>query len=385
MTDDVSDVSMVRRASTSPAPQRALLSARVKLTLSYAAFVMVVCAILMGVVAMFVLRYVPDDYVSISSGPRAGHWAPNRDDLVRAFVPRAAQGLALCLLIGLAGGWFLAGRMLRPLHALSDAAEQVAAGSLSHRVRYSGPQDEFGHLAYVFDTMLDRLADLVRRQERFAANASHELRTPLAASRALIETVDPEDSDQVRDLLARLERINAQAGSMTEALLTLSRVAPEAEQAEDVDLSVAAEDALETLLPLAAARGVAMKVDGEAASTRGSRSLIEQLVVNVVHNAIVHNRPSDGQVLVNTTCGDGRAVLTVTNTGPRVPAESLEYLTEPFQTAQGRTRHATDAGTGLGLSIVQAIVDLHGAALDLDAPESGGLRVRVSFRASDGS
>ena len=158
------------------------MSARLKLTLSYAGFLLLAGALLLAVVWVFLLRYVPDS-VLITPAPRggpAGPFVPNRSDLQRAFVPRAATALAFLLVLGLVGGWFLAGRMLGPLTAITDAARLAATGSLSHRIRLPGRQDEFRELADAFDGMLARLEAHVAEQQRFAANASHELRTPLA-------------------------------------------------------------------------------------------------------------------------------------------------------------------------------------------------------------
>ena len=154
------------------------LSVRLKLTLSYAGFLMLAGALLLAVVWVFLLRYVPDRLV-LAPGPFIPH-IPDRSDLLRAFVPRAAEMLAFLLVFGLVGGWLLAGRMLAPLTRITDATRMAATGSLSHRIRLPGRSDEFRELADAFDTMLARLEAQVAEQQRFAANASHELRTPLA-------------------------------------------------------------------------------------------------------------------------------------------------------------------------------------------------------------
>ena len=152
------------------------MSVRLKLTLSYAGFLMVAGALLLATVWVFLLRYVPD---RANLGP--GPFTPTRSDLLEAFAPRAAQALVVLLLVGLVGGWFLAGRMLAPLTRITLATRRAATGDLSHRIDLDGRQDEFRELADAFDAMLGRLEAHVAEQQRFAANASHELRTPLTA------------------------------------------------------------------------------------------------------------------------------------------------------------------------------------------------------------
>src|SRR5688572_11615957 len=180
------------------------LSVRLKLTLSYAAFLMVAGVLLLAVVWLFLLRYVPDGEFT---GP--GPTVPNRGDLVRAFVPPAAWALVFLLLFGLLGGWILAGRMLAPLTRITDATRRAANGSLSYRIELEGRQDEFRELADSFDAMLARLEAQVAEQQRFAANASHELRTPLAITQTLLD-VARNDPNGVTDAVAeRLRVVNA--------------------------------------------------------------------------------------------------------------------------------------------------------------------------------
>jgi len=147
-------------------PRRRGLSVRLKLTLSYAGIVVVSGLLLLGAVALYLLRYVPDVQI-----PVVEFFVPNRSDLIRAFVPVAAMVMVALLAIGLGGGWLLAGRMLAPLDRIGDAARLAAQGSLSHRIRMEGPSDEFRDLADVFDTMLEQLEAHVAEQQRFAANA----------------------------------------------------------------------------------------------------------------------------------------------------------------------------------------------------------------------
>ncbi|MBD3941112.1 HAMP domain-containing histidine kinase [Microbacterium sp. NEAU-LLC] len=352
-------------------------SARLKLTLSYAGFLMIAGALLLAVVWVYLLRYVPDGNLS---GP--GPFIPNRGDLVRAFAPAAAWALLFLLIFGLAGGWFLAGRMLAPLRRITDATRRVASGSLSHRIELDGRDDEFRELADGFDTMLARLEAQVDEQRRFAANASHELRTPLAITQTLLDVARDDPDRDADELITRLRVVNTRAIDLTEALLVLSRVEQRSFVRERVDLSLLAEDAAETLLPLAEARHVAISASGEIACVTGSPALLRQLVANLVHNAIVHNLPAGGTVDVDTSREDGFALLTVENTGALLSPMLVGTLTEPFQRGSERTRGDQHSGVGLGLAIVKSIAEAHGGTLALAGRVDGGLRVVVRIPAA---
>src|SRR5215211_7825316 len=193
------------------------LSVRLKLTLSYAGFLMLAGALLLAVVWVFLLRYVPDGAIF------ARDFVPNRSDLVRAFLPKAATALAFLLVVGLLGGWLLAGQMLAPLTRITDATRMAATGSLSHRIRLPGRRDEFRELADAFDTMLARLEAHVTEQQRFAANASHERRTPLAVTQTLLDVARSDEDRGNAELVDRLHAVNTRAIDLTEALLVLSR------------------------------------------------------------------------------------------------------------------------------------------------------------------
>ncbi|WP_328600915.1 sensor histidine kinase [Actinomadura physcomitrii] len=358
------------------------MSARLKLTISYAGVIVVSGALLLAVVWVFLLRYVPDNVITPGPGfyrqrGPGPPFIPNRFDLWHAFAPRAAQALAFLLLLGLVGGWLLAGRMLAPLTRIADAARQAADGSLSHRIRLEGPRDEFRELADVFDTMLERLESHVAEQQRFAANASHELRTPLAISQTLLDVARNDPTRNRDELIERLQSVNTRAIDLTEALLLLSRSDRRNFTREPVDLSLAAEEAAETLLPLAEKRQVTLEVTGERARTVGSPELILRMVMNLVQNAIVHNLPDGGGVTVHTAARPDASVVRVENTGPPLPPELIPTLTEPFQRGTRRIRTDEHAGVGLGLAIVHSIVRAHDGTLDLAPRPAGGLVVTV--------
>ncbi|PRX97942.1 sensor histidine kinase [Allonocardiopsis opalescens] len=346
------------------------LSVRIKLTLSYAGFLMLAGVLLLAVVWVFLLRYVPDGAIM------ARGFVPNRSDLLRAFAPRAAAALVFLLLFGLLGGWVLAGRMLAPLTRITEATRMATNGSLSHRIRLEGDQDEFRELADAFDTMLARLEAHVAEQRRFAANASHELRTPLAISQTLLDVARSDPAKNPGELVERLHAVNARAIDLTEALLMLSRADQRSFAREVVDLSLLVEEATETLLPLAEKRGVTVETSGDITPAIGSQALLLQVTTNLVHNAIVHNLPGRGTVWVTTGVHAGAAVLTVENTGDRLPPHLVWALTEPFQRGTERIR-GDHAGVGLGLAIVKSITQAHDGHLTITPRPAGGLRIDV--------
>jgi len=282
---------------------------------------------------------------------------------------------------GLLGGWILAGRMLAPLTRITDATRVAATGSLSHRIELEGRQDEFRELADSFDAMLARLEAHVGEQQRFAANASHELRTPLTITRTLLDVARTDPNRDTSELIERLSSINARAIDLTEALLLLSRADQRSFLRERVDLSLLAEEATETLLPLAEKRRLNIETSGDEAPTIGSPALLLQMTTNLVHNAIVHNLPEQGTVWVTTSVRAESAVLTVENTGEKLTPQLVSTLVEPFQ--RGTERLRTDhAGVGLGLAIVKSITQAHDGMLTLTPRLAGGLCVTVELPAA---
>jgi two-component system, OmpR family, sensor histidine kinase VanS len=357
------------------------LSARLKLTLSYAGFLLLAGGMLL-VLWLLLMRYFSETaFVGDTRSGIGGAFVPRRSGTQRAFGQMALAVLTFLLVFGLAGGWILAGRMLAPLARVTEAARAAANGSLSHRIRLEGSNDEFRELADAFDTMLARIESNVAEQQRFAANASHELRTPLAITQTLLDVArnDPDRDNRVLD--ERLRAVNTRAIELTEALLLLSRTDRRSFGRELVDLSLLAEEATETLLPLAEERSLTMETACEVTPAIGSHALLLQLTTNLVHNAIVHNRPARGAVRVTTTVDAGAVVLTVENTGGLLAPHVLPTLVEPFQrgTARIRTDHA---GVGLGLAIVKSITEAHDGTLTLAPRATGGLHVTVRLPAA---
>jgi two-component system, OmpR family, sensor histidine kinase VanS len=301
--------------------------------------------------------------------------------IVREFAPTAAAVMGFLLVFGLVGGWLLAGRMLDPLTRITDATRIAANGSLAHRIRLPGRSDEFRELADTFDTMLARLEAHVSEQQRFAANASHELRTPLAITQTLLDVARNDRNRDTGELVDRLHAVNTRAIELTEALLLLSRADRRSFTREHVDLSLIAEEATETLLPLAEKRGLTIETSGDTTPTVGSHPLLLQTATNLVHNAIVHNLPERGTVWVTTSVRRESVVLTVENTGGKLAPQLVSTLVEPFQRGARRIR-TEHAGVGLGLAIVKSITQAHDGTLTLTPRAAGGLRVTVQLPAA---
>jgi two-component system sensor histidine kinase VanS len=348
------------------------LSVRLKLTLSYAAFLMLAGAVLLVA-----------GYFSLSRGfhPGVTFTVYSHSALVRSFAPTAALVMGFLLVFGLLGGWLLAGRMLAPLSRISEATRMVARGSLSHRIDLEGANDEFRELADSFDAMLERLEAHVNEQRRFAANASHELRTPLAITQAILDVARKDPDSDENELVDRLHVVNARAINLTEALLVLSRADQRSFGLEPVDLSLAVDEAVEALLPLAEKHGITIDAGGDHAPCIGSRALIVQLTTNLLHNAIIHNTRGRGTVWVQTRAHASTAVLQVENTGDLLTPRQVATLAEPFQRATERI-HTDQAGVGLGLAIVKRIAETHGGALALAPRAEGGLCVTVELPSS---
>ncbi|MEV7088401.1 HAMP domain-containing sensor histidine kinase [Streptomyces sp. NPDC093085] len=349
-------------------------SVRLKLTLSYTGFLMLAGSLMLIAGWLFLTRvkhiglvFLPDYRLSV----------------VRDFAPMAVLTMGFLLVFGLVGGWFLAGRMLAPLNRITYATRLAASGSLAHRVGLPGRGDEFRELADAFDTMLVRLEAHVAEQRRFAANASHELRTPLAITKSMLDVARTDPAHDTGELIHRLRAVNTRAIDLTEALLLLSRAEQRSFTPEPVDLSLLAEEAAETLLPLAEKHGVTLETSGDIARATGSAALLLQVTTNLVQNAIVHNLPEHGTVRIHTAVRPTTVVLTVENTGAPIAPALAATLTEPFQRGTERVHtdraHSDHPGVGLGLAIVSTITHAHDGTLTLTPRPTGGLRVTVAL------
>src|SRR4051812_8191512 len=251
--------------------RRAGLSVRLKLTISYTAILVLAGALLIAAAWVFASYPTVGAILGLS---------PSRYELLRTFAPAAVVVMLFLVGFGLLGGWLLAGRILAPLSRITAATRKAANGSLSHRIELDGPRDEFSELADAFDTMLSRLEAHDAEQRRFAANASHELRTPLAVTQTLLDVARMDPNHNNAELLERLRVVNTRAIDLTEALLLLSRAEQRSFTRERVDLSLIAEEAAETLLPLAEKNGVNIETTGEVAVALGSHALLLQMTTN---------------------------------------------------------------------------------------------------------
>jgi two-component system, OmpR family, sensor histidine kinase VanS len=358
------------------------LSVRLKLTLSYAGFLVLAGALLLALWLVLMQLFPDVPIVRTTRAGIGGAFFPGRSPTQRAFGDAGIAVLVFLLVFGLVGGWILAGRMLAPLTRITDATRTAANGSLSHRIRLPGRRDEFRELADAFDTMLAQLEAHIAEQQRFAANASHELRTPLAITQTLLDVARSDPNPDSGQLNERLRAVNARAIDLTEALLLLSRTGQRSFTREQVDLSLIAEEAAETLLPLAEKRGVTIETSGDISPTVGSHALLLQMTTNLLHNAIVHNLPEPGRVQIRTAIGPGSSVmLTVENTGAKISPQLVSILTEPFQRGAERVR-GDHAGVGLGLAIVKSIAQAHDGTLVLAPRAAGGLCVTVELPAA---
>jgi two-component system, OmpR family, sensor histidine kinase VanS len=288
--------------------------------------------------------------------------------------------LAIMTVVSIALGWLVAGRVLRPLRTMTATTRQISERNLHERLAVSGPRDELKDLADTVDGLLARLEAHVAEQQRFAANASHELRTPLALTHTLLEVARHDPNPDNGELVDRLHEVNSRAIDLTEALLLLSRADQQSFTPVPVDLSLIAEEATESLLPLAEKHGVTIETSGDMTPAMGSEALLLQLATNLVHNAIVHNLREQGTVWVKTSVHPKCVMLNVENTGEKLSAETVSTLVDPFQ--RGTERIHTDyAGVGLGLAIVKSITQAHDGTLTLIPRVTGGLRVTVQLPA----
>jgi two-component system sensor histidine kinase VanS len=357
------------------------VSARLRLALSYAVFLVAAGAVvLLGVYV--VLRYVPNYPLTAANPQDAGTFVATRQQILSALVGVSAIALAGLAIIGIVGGWFLAGWVLKPLRRINEAAVIVASGDLRHRIRLGGRNDEFRQLADAFDHMLARLHEAFEVQERFAANASHELRTPLAVTATMLEVAArrPNEQDYPR-LLERLRITNDRAVELTEALLRLADADAIGAVAEEVDLADLLRTTIEDEAGEAERRSVTITPRLEAATVLGDPGLLAQLVTNLVQNAIRHSG-SGGSARVTTRSDQahGKVQLLVESTGSTFTPEEAARLAEPLLRGSGRVA-GSEKGHGLGLALVHRIARVHDGSLIIAPRDGGGLVITVELPA----
>ncbi|MFF5023326.1 sensor histidine kinase [Streptomyces collinus] len=289
----------------------------------------------------------------------------------------ALLGLAV---IAFAFGYAMAGRVLSPLGRITRTARAVAGSDLSRRIELDGPDDELKELADTFDDMLERLQRAFTAQQRFVGNASHELRTPLAINRTLLEVhlSDPGAPVELQQLGRTLLATNERSEQLVEGLLLLARSDNQIVERKPVDLAEVAGQAVDQVHAEAEAKGVDIRGACKTAVVQGNGVLLERIALNLVQNAVRYNVPEDGWVEVATEVEHGQAVLTVSNTGPVVPAYEIDNLFEPFRRLRTE-RTGSDKGVGLGLSIVRSVARAHGGHIVARPREGGGLVMRVTL------
>ncbi|GLX47902.1 sensor protein CutS [Streptomyces hygroscopicus subsp. hygroscopicus] len=289
----------------------------------------------------------------------------------------ALLGLAV---IAFAFGYAMAGRVLSPLGRITRTARAVAGSDLSRRIELDGPDDELKELADTFDEMLERLQRAFTAQQRFVGNASHELRTPLAINRTLLEVhlSDPGAPVELQQLGKTLLATNERSEQLVEGLLLLARSDNQIVERKPVDLAEVATQAIDQVRSEAEAKGVEIRGERKPAVVQGNGVLLERIALNLVQNAVRYNVAEGGWVEVDTEVQHGQAVLTVSNTGPVVPAYEIDNLFEPFRRLRTE-RTGSDKGVGLGLSIVRSVARAHGGHIAARPREGGGLVMRVTL------
>jgi two-component system sensor histidine kinase VanS len=349
---------------------RPRLTVRLRLTLSYAGLLVVAGAVVACVIWL-VFRIVPN-YPLTPANPRDGRvLPPSRGDILDLVVKLSAYALIFLAIVGLIGGWYLAGRMLKPLQEITAAAQRAAGGSLDHRIGLTGIRDEFTDLSDTFDAMLDRLQGSFEQYRRFAANASHELRTPHAVMKTMLEVAaaDPDHQD-VPELVKRLAETNQRGIDIVEALLSLTALNNRSVEVDPLDLAAVVRTALPALSSEARGADVELTCDLAESVVEGNEVLLHQVVTNLVQNGIRHGGGS-----VAITVAPGR--LVVRNDGPVLDAARVWTFTEPF----AKDRYG--AGHGLGLALVDRIVETHRGRLDLVPNPDGGLTASVVLPMAD--
>jgi signal transduction histidine kinase len=302
-----------------------------------------------------------------------------RDSTLDSLLLFSLLGLGVMTVASGGLGWYVSGRVLRPVRAITETARRASDQHLGERLALTGAQDELKELADTFDDMLERLDQAFAAQRRFVANASHELRTPLTVMRTAIDVAlakPNRTTQQLEEMAVRVRRSIDRAENMIEALLVLAISDQGVASSELLDLSAVTEDALELAAPGIARLGLSVQADLAPAEATGDQQLIERMVWNLVDNAVRHNEPG-GWIRISTGRCPGGAVLRIANGGAVVPSDAVATLSEPFR----RIRKEPDGGAGLGLSIAQSVAIAHGAQLDVRNQPEGGLSISLTLRA----
>jgi signal transduction histidine kinase len=336
-----------------------------------------------GETVVFVGPLTGGDKLIVNAGSAADIEAVRRqleNAALNQILAQSGVALALMALVSVGLGWLVAGRVLRPLTAITATARRLEGSTLHERINLQGPQDELKELADTMDQMLGRLDAAFETQRRFVANASHELRTPLAIARTEVDVAlaDPDaGAAELRAMAERVREAGERSERLIEGLLTLARSERQLRSAEPVDLAVAAADALDASGQEAARLGLRVSSVIGAAPASGDRALLDRLVANLVENAVRHNQPG-GWLEVDTGRTGATAVVRVANGGPPIRPDQAASLFEPFRRLNG-DRTSSARGAGLGLSIVRSVATAHGGHAEARPLDDGGLEVTVEL------
>jgi signal transduction histidine kinase len=291
----------------------------------------------------------------------------------------SVAGLAVMALVSALLGWIMAGRVLRPVHAITAAARRASEENLGERIALAGPEDELKELADTFDAMLARLDAAFASQRRFVANASHELRTPLTVMRTAIDVTlakQERTPAQLEAMAAEVRQATSQAERLVEALLTLARSDRGTGPRSVLDLAVLAEDALDAVTPAIKSGSLRVTTELEQGLAVGDPVLVERLVGNLIDNAVRHNIPG-GWLELASGSRDGLAFFSVANSGPAIDQQEVAALFEPFHRQCQHAGAEVTEGSGLGLSIVASVVRAHHGDITAVPVPAGGLEVTV--------
>ena len=305
-----------------------------------------------------------------------------RRDTLEQLLAQSILALATTGVIAIGLGWFVAGRVLRPVHQIAQTARAASESNLHARVNLSGPSDELKELADTFDRMLDRLEAAFESQRRFAGQVSHELRTPISILRTEADITFGESSGTARerDLATIMSATASRTEQIIDSLLMLARSESQLRNVESVDLSQIVGDVLGEQAQHADRRDIEIEIDLMDACLQGDRVLLERLVTNLIANGIVHNQPdNDGRAWLRIQVGttDGTATLTVANSGPMLSNEDIDLFFEPFHGSNDRDPQGHARGAGLGLTIAGAITSSHGGSISARPLSPGGLEILV--------
>ena len=303
------------------------------------------------------------------------------DDATRELVAQSLIALSGMAIAAMALGWFVAGRVLRPLKDITATARRLSEQNLHQRISMQGPHDELRELADTLDDMLSRLEAAFQSQRDFVSNASHELLTPLSIVRAELDVTLADSHVSTGELRAMAETVRIateRSEKLIQRLLALAQSEQGVATRSLVEIDELVRDATAHLRPLAQRGEVQLVSDLGDAVVHGDRVLLERLVGNLIENAILHNCPG-GEARIRTAAENGRSVLHVDNDGSAIlSAEAVERLFEPFaRVGSDRLQHRE--GFGLGLSIVRSVAQAHSAVVDAMPRPDGGLSITVTF------